>query len=212
MEIYIKPVKKILLEERQIVNLEDISEIISTTNISEKLKKEKVLEIPERIKKNYLVSITDIVKLIKKKFPNYSIINLGEADTIIEYSPTLVKENKFLKNLRVIFVCIVLFMGAATAIMSFHSDAQIPEVFQNYYKIFFGFEMKNPKIIAVPYSIGLAAGIIIFFNHILGKRILKDPTPIEVEMSQYETDIYNTLVDSIQTEQGNTKKNMGEQK
>ena len=98
MEIYIKPVKKILLEERQIVNLEDISEIISTTNISEKLKKEKVLEIPERIKKNYLVSITDIVKLIKKKFPNYSIINLGEADTIIEYSPTLVKENKFLKK------------------------------------------------------------------------------------------------------------------
>lgn len=211
MEIYIKPSKKILLEERQIVYLQDIVEIISTADINEKLKNEKVFEISEVVKKNYLVSITDIVKLIKKKFPDYSIINLGETDTVVEYSPSIIKENIFLKTLRIIFVCIVLFMGAATAIMSFHSDAQIPDVFKNYYKIFFGREIENPKIIAVPYSIGLATGIIIFFNHIGGKKITKDPTPIEVEMSLYDTDIYNTLVDSIQTQQNNTKKEIGGQ-
>ena len=207
MEIYIKPVKKILLEQRQVVYLEDIAEIISTTDISNKLKKEKVLQIPEKNKKDYLVSITDIVKIIKKKFPYYSIINLGQTDTVIEYSPQIIKENKFLKSLKVIFVCLILFMGASTAIMSFHSDAQIPDIFKNYYKIFFGYELENPKIIAIPYSIGLASGIIIFFNHIFGKKIMKDPTPIEVEMSLYDTDIYNTLVDSIQTKQSNTKKN-----
>ncbi len=207
MEIYIKPVKKILLEQRQDVYLQDITEIIS--DVSDKLKHEKVFKIPLKIRKNYLVSVTDIIKIIKKKFPDYSVINLGEKDTIIDYSPVIVKENQFLKILRVIFVCIVLFMGAATAIMSFHSDAQIPDVFKNYYKIFFGYELDNPKIIAVPYSIGLAVGIIVFFNHLGNIKITRDPTPIEVEMSLYDTDIYNTLVDSIQTEQNNTKKEIG---
>lgn len=207
MEIYIKPVKKILLEQRQDVYLQDITEIIS--DVSDKLKHEKVFKIPLKIRKNYVVSITDIIKIIKKKFPDYSVINLGEKDTIIDYSPVIVKENQFLKILRIIFVCIVLFMGAATAIMSFHSDAQIPDVFKNYYKIFFGYELDNPKIIAVPYSIGLAVGIIVFFNHLGNIKITRDPTPIEVEMSLYDTDIYNTLVDSIQTEQNNTKKEIG---
>ncbi len=207
MEIYIKPVKKILLEQRQDVYLQDITEIIS--DVSDKLKHEKILRIPLKIRKNYVVSITDIIKIIKKKFPDYSVINLGEKDTIIDYSPVIVKENQFLKILRIIFVCIVLFMGAATAIMSFHSDAQIPDVFKNYYKIFFGYELDNPKIIAVPYSLGLAVGIIVFFNHLGNIKITRDPTPIEVEMSLYDTDIYNTLVDSIQTEQNNTKKEIG---
>ena len=207
MEIYIKPVKKILLEQRQDVYLQDITEIIS--DVSDKLKHEKVFKIPLKLRKNYVVSVTDIIKIIKKKFPDYSVINLGEKDTIIDYSPVIVKENKFLKILRIIFVCIVLFMGAATAIMSFHSDAQIPDVFKNYYKIFFGYELDNPKIIAVPYSIGLAVGIIVFFNHLGNIKITRDPTPIEVEMSLYDTDIYNTLVDSIQTEQNNTKKEIG---
>ncbi len=207
MEIYIKPVKKILLEQRQDVYLQDITEIIS--DVTDKLKHEKVFKIPLKIRKNYLVSVTDIIKIIKKKFPDYSVINLGENDTIIDYSPVIVKENKFLKILRIIFVCIILFMGAATAIMSFHSDAQIPDVFKNYYKIFFGYELENPKIIAVPYSIGLAVGIIVFFNHLGNIKITRDPTPIEVEMSLYDTDIYNTLVDSIQTEQNNTKKEIG---
>ncbi len=207
MEIYIKPVKKILLEQRQDVYLQDITEIIS--DVADKLKHEKILRIPLKIRKNYVVSITDIIKIIKKKFPDYSVINLGEKDTIIDYSPVIVKENQFLKILRIIFVCIVLFMGAATAIMSFHSDAQIPDVFKNYYKIFFGYELDNPKIIAVPYSLGLAVGIIVFFNHLGNIKITRDPTPIEVEMSLYDTDIYNTLVDSIQTEQNNTKKEIG---
>lgn len=207
MEIYIKPVKKILLEQRQDVYLQDITEIIS--DVADKLKHEKVFKIPLKIRKNYVVSVTDIIKIIKKKFPDYSVINLGEKDTIIDYSPVIVKENQFLKILRIIFVCIVLFMGAATAIMSFHSDAQIPDVFKNYYKIFFGYELDNPKIIAVPYSLGLAVGIIVFFNHLGNIKITRDPTPIEVEMSLYDTDIYNTLVDSIQTEQNNTKKEIG---
>lgn len=200
MEIYIKPIKKFLAVQKQIINLSDIAQIISPSEIADQLKSEKILEIRQKEQKNYLVTIMDIVSAIKKKYPSYTIINLGQTDTIIEYLPSAPKDNKLLKFVKASLVCIILFMGASTAIMSFHSDAQIPDVFKNYYKIFFGNEVENPKIIAIPYSIGLASGIIIFFNHVFGKKLMKDPTPIEVEMSLYETDIYNTLVDSINSQ------------
>ena len=36
--------------------------------------------------------------------------------------------------------------------------------------------------------------IIVFFNHIGGRRITKDPTPIEVEMRIYEEDVNKALI------------------
>lgn len=34
----------------------------------------------------------------------------------------------------------------------------------------------------IMYAIGLALGIIIFYNHFGGKRLSSDPTPLEVQM------------------------------
>ena len=42
---------------------------------------------------------------------------------------------------------------------------------------------------------GIAVGIIVFYNHFGGKRITKDPTPIEVQMRLYEDDVNTTLVE-----------------
>ena len=206
MEVYIKPEKKIIVYEKQEVNLKDIAEIFSShEDIKNQIANEKILIIKDKTKKNYLITITDIIKVIKNKFPDLLVINLGEINTIIEYSPKKTKNNLFFEIARVVFVCLVLFMGAATAIMSFHSDAQIAEIFKNYHKIFFGYELENPKIIAVPYSIGLASGIIIFFNHIFSKKITDDPTPIEVEMALYENNIFDTNVSSLQAQKNNKK-------
>ena len=45
--------------------------------------------------------------------------------------------------------------------------------------------------IAFSYSIGLAVGIIVFFNHFSKKKLTKDPTPIEIEMKKYNQDLIN---------------------
>lgn len=152
------------------------------------------------------MSIIDVIKLIKKEFPDATIINLGETNSVIEYSPKLIKKNICFEIFSVVFVCMILFMGASTAIMSFHTDADIYKVFKNYYKIFFGVEIDNPKIIVIPYSIGLASGITIFFNHLFGKQVTRDLTPIEVEISLYENDIYETTVDLLEKNKKTNKK------
>ena len=39
-----------------------------------------------------------------------------------------------------------------------------------------------------------------FFNHIGGRRITKDPTPIEVEMRIYEKDVNTSLIETSDRE------------
>lgn len=200
MDIYIKPFKKVSLSEVKQVYLKDIAEIYAPNNIFKKVKNIKIIDITENEQKNYLISIIDIINAINKEIENCTINNVGEMDTVLEYSPVREKDNSFKKNLKVAIVTIILLAGSSTAIMSFHSDAQMSKVFENYYYIFFNERVENPMLLDIPYSIGLAIGIIVFFNHFVGKKITTDPTPIEVEMSTYEANVTDNIIDTLNTE------------
>ena len=84
--------------------------------------------------------------------------------------------------------------------MAFHNDIRINKVFVKVYEMISGQASDGFTILEVTYSIGLAVGIIVFFNHIGGRRITKDPTPIEVEMRIYEDDVNNALVETADRE------------
>lgn len=200
MDIYIKPFKKVSLSEVKQVYLKDIAEIYAPNNIFKKVKNIKIIDITENEQKNYLISIIDIINAINKEIENCTINNVGEMNTVLEYSPVREKDNSFKKNLKVAIVTIILLAGSSTAIMSFHSDAQMSKVFENYYYIFFNERVENPMLLDIPYSIGLAIGIIVFFNHFVGKKITTDPTPIEVEMSTYEANVTDNIIDTLNTE------------
>lgn len=207
MDIYIKPVKKASLKEQKDVYIKDISEVYAPENILKRVKNIKVLEIKDNESKNHLISIIDIINAIDKAMPGHTINNVGEIDTVVEYSATKKEENKIFQNLKVFFITIILLAGSSTAIMSFHSDAQISKVLENYYYIFFNERIENPLLLDLPYSIGLALGIIVFFNHFSGKKITSDPTPIEVEMSSYEASVTDNIIDTLNTEKIKNEEN-----
>lgn len=211
MEIYIKPIKKAAITSRESIYIQDISEVFAPDSILKKIKNIKILEIKELEKKSYLVSVIDIITAIDKALPGHTINNVGEMDTIIEYSPKAENNSFLLKLLKIIIVVIILFAGSSTAIMSFHSDAQMATIFENYYKIFFNERIENPLLINIPYSIGIALGIIVFFNHFSGKSITDDPTPIEVQMSLYEADVVDNIIDTLSVAKGQNQgsKNSG---
>ena len=64
--------------------------------------------------------------------------------------------------------------------------------------------MQGVSVLEISYSIGLALGIILFFNHFGRKKITSDPTPIEVEMYKYETDVNAAIVETAEREGNNT--------
>lgn len=184
IDIYIKLKEKLIKTESVNVRLSDLCDVVCDD------KKVNDIIITTLIKdeyRNYSVSSVEIIKKILNYNKDMKVNVVGLTETIIEYKKKE-KQNKLLNYMKTFIVCVILFAGASTAIMSFHNETALPDVFDTYYKMFFGYESNNQLIIHIPYSIGLAIGIIVFFNHVFGKRFSEDPTPIEVEMVKYESD------------------------
>ena len=140
-------------------------------------------------------SILEVVEKIHKVYPNLEIQNMGEPDFIVEYS-TKPKEQPAVTFLKVALVCIICFFGSAFSIMAFNNDVSTVDMFGQFYTLMTGQESDGFTILELTYSLGLSAGIIAFFNHIGGRRLSKEPTPIEVEMRLYEDDVNTTLINT----------------
>ncbi len=197
MDIYIKPMEKARIIKKKEVLLRDIAEVYADEKIEDEAKKTVVFSVPEEKKKTYLLSIVDVIRVIHRKYSNAVIFNVGERDIILEYLPEAEKKNPFWTLAKVVFVSLILFIGAATTIMCFHSDTQLPLIFQNIYYIFFGENREMPVMLSVPYSIGIGLGIILFFNHFSKVSLTEDPTPIEMEMTTYEKETNASVIDYL---------------
>ncbi|MCI8341998.1 MAG: hypothetical protein HFE62_02090 [Firmicutes bacterium] len=204
MDIYVKPVKKFKAEGKKIVYLKDIAEVFCGDIKNDSVKNAVVLRIESNEeRKNYLISAMDIVKAIVHVEPNATVINIGETDVMVEYSKKPRKENKFFVWIKVFAIFVVLFFGGATAIMSFHADGEIPDVMRSYFELFYGYETDIPYILEIPYSIGLAVGIIVFFNHFSVIKMTHDPTPIQVQMTTYEKEVIENQIETINKKREN---------
>ena len=194
MDIYVKPCKKISVYKIGRIKLKDVAEIYAKPQVKEKCGELIVYDLKKGASRHNVISIMNIISAISKIFPEATVSNVGESDTVIDFIPNKGKENKLINFIKVAVISVILFAGASTAIMSFHSDAQLKITFEKYYHIFFNERVESPAIICIPYSIGLTLGIIVFFNHIFGKDLSDDPTPIQVEMSLYEKDLEDNII------------------
>jgi len=194
--IYVKARKMTVVEERQRIIIKDLADIYCDAKIKSEIENLEVLYVNQEKKKNILVSIFDLIKVINNKYPNISISNVGESDIILSYRPNKEKINKLLVFMKVSFVSVILFCGCAVAIMTFQTDAALPDVFVQLTEIFIG-ETEIPILIGISYSIGIAVGIIVFFNHFSSKMLSDDPTPIEVELRMYEKDVEDCIIETL---------------
>lgn len=199
-DIYIKPVKKYTTGTLGAVRIGDIAEVCADEGLKKRVEGIVLMHITKECNRCYLISVIDIVRAVKAALPNHTVNNMGEVDTVVEFNRGEGKSSTLWQYVKTAAVSLLLLAGSATAIMSFHSDAQIPTVFENYYYIFFNERVENPMVIDLPYSIGLAVGIIVFFNHFTGKKLTNDPTPIEVEMTVYESQVADNIIDTLSTE------------
>ena len=78
--------------------------------------------------------------------------------------------------------------------MAFNNDISISGVFEHFYKQIMGVEKPQVSVLEVFYCIGLAVGIILFFNHIGKRKLSDDVTPIQVEMDKHNKDTWNTII------------------
>ena len=182
------------------VFLKDVAKIYCADSyITAKVKAIKLYSFGEKDKKRQVFSVLKMIELIQKVCPNVTVSTIGEMDTLVDRI-NVNKHKGGIQLLKVIFVSGISFFGTAFTIMAFHNDIGINKVFGKVYELVMGVPSANYSILELSYSIGLALGIIIFFNHIGGRRITKDPTPIEVEMRNYEREVNDALVETADRE------------
>ena len=78
--------------------------------------------------------------------------------------------------------------------MVYNNDVDMVKVFGQLYKVFLGTKPDDPTFVELFYSVGLALGIFLFFNHVPGKKVTNEPTPIQVQMRLYEQDVNRTFL------------------
>lgn len=182
------------------VFLKDIASVYCEDKaVLARVKAIKLHTFHEKSKKRFFISMTEVVKLVKEAAPGAEVESIGEPDMIVErvYAE---KKKGVVEAVKILVVSLVCFFGASFTIMAFHNDIGIVDVFAKYYRLVMGTESNGFTVLEVSYSIGLAVGIILFFNHIGGRRITKDPTPIEVEMAIYEEDVEKALIKTADRE------------
>ena len=168
-------------------------------NILYKVKTQKVFTFRPEDKGRRVISVMYLIQLIKSQFPELEVENLGETSVVAKRVRTA-SCKKGRQAVLTAFVCGICFFGSAFTVMAFHNDIGIGSIFEGIYGIVTGQAYPGYSVLEVCYSLGLAVGIIVFFNHVGGRRITKDPTPIEVEMRVYEEQVNAALAETADRE------------
>lgn len=198
--IYIKIDRNVLVYDRN-VTLGDIASVTSSNEAMLRQVKQKKLYTFQEDSKNskkiprVIFSVLRIVELIHEDYPNAEIENEGEADFIIEYIKNPIQSH-WTSYLKVVVLSLVMFFGGAFTIMSFNNDIGITELFGQFYYQVMGKTSSGFTELEISYCIGLAVGILVFFNHFGKKKITPDPTPIEVQLRKYEQDVDDTYIEN----------------
>lgn len=199
--LYLKIETNTVVTDRH-VKLSDIAKMeCADPAIVRQLKQKKVYTFQDAIdvkkQKNQMqvFSVLKIIELIHEDYPNVDVSNEGESDFIVEYIPNPNKP-KLLNAIKTAILCVIIFFGSAFTIMAFNNDIGVTDVFSKFYFQVMGTAPQGATELEICYCIGLGLGILIFFNHVGKKKITHDPTPIQVEMRKYESDIDTTFIDN----------------
>lgn len=192
--LYIQTDMNILIKHPH-VYLQDIARLsCSNSKVLNRLRVLPVANLNPDTPGRYTMSVMDLVDLIQKKEPDLDITPLGELSFILTYQPPG-KSQMIFEILKVVFISLASFFGAAFSIMTFNTDADVGTLFKQIYQQVTGNVSNGFTILEISYSIGLAAGVLFFFNHFGRKKFSADPTPMQVQMRQYEDNVNTTLLE-----------------
>jgi stage V sporulation protein AA len=185
ISIYIRMRYKFTAALGDCIRIGKLAHIIAPDRIKKEIAELPIHRIVPKDNKFVVIDAMDVIQAICKKFPDCDIQTVGPSQTIIE----VVTKKRKSGPVFFILVWVLLFIGAGLTIMNFHEDVSMASVHRKIYHLITGRENARPLIMQIPYSFGVGIGMILFFNHIFKKRFNEEPSPLEVEMFNYQQDL-----------------------
>ncbi len=185
--IYLRMKKNAETTGPGIVKLKHIASVASSDLETHLLEDAAVYRITEQDKNIAVIDGFTIISHLTELCPECEFQLVGPQQTIVRIK----KHPKDASVLMAAFVWLLLFIGAGMTIVNFHYDVSMQQVQQQIHYLFTGKQNEFPLWIQIPYSFGLGAGMLLFFNHWFKKRINEEPSPLEVELFNYQQDLDN---------------------
>jgi len=182
LTIYIRLRHRVQVKTGATVYLKDIALITAPKHVMNTLANLIVHQVKKEDNNIIIIDGMKVIQVITEQLNDTNIQLVGPQQTIVE---VILKKVKMSIPIFLI-VWLLLFIGSAVSIMNFHEDVSMQTVHQKLFYLLTGIEDQNPLSIQIPYSIGLGLGMTLFFNHIFKKRINDEPSPLEVEMFNYQ--------------------------
>jgi len=188
--VYIRLRHRVFVQPKDKIFLKDIAQIIAENALHKQINDCMLYQVKTEDRNIIIIDILHVVESIKKMNPTIDIQVVGPSQTIIE----VVYKKRKISPVYFLLIWFLLFFGSMLTIMNFHEDVSMQDAQQKLYKIMTGESVEKPLLFQIPYSIGLGLGMIIFFNHVFKKRLNEEPSPLEVEMFNYQQDLDRYVV------------------
>ncbi len=197
-QVYLNIETKYSVDLNTHVYVKDIGEVYCDDEVIKK-KVEDVCIYKGSDKEEYdYISGTEITNKILDKIDNIDINIIGGPDVLLEIK-SQEEFNIIFKIFKVAIVAIILFLGTAMAIINFYEDVNMSDTIKKIYYIFTGEKRENPKILTIPFSLGIGLGMFTFFSRIFSfsKRRSQEPGPMEVELYLYDKDLEEHILNEL---------------
>lgn len=188
--IYIRMRHRVHVRPEEKVYLKDVAQIIAPEAILSELQTMIVYQVTELDRNIIVIDVMEVIRKITHKFIDADVQSIGPSQTIVE----VVFKKKEVSLSIFILIWFLLFFGSAMSIMNFHDDVSMQSVQEKIYTIITEKKAVKPLLFQIPYSIGLGLGMILFFNHVFKHRFNEEPSPLEVEIFNYQLDLDNYVV------------------
>lgn len=191
--IYMKLEQSVQVVNKKIT-IGDIAQIqCSDYAITKQIGKIIALQVKGDKNQKCVISSLKLIELIRKEIREAQIVLVGEPDVVVEYHIPEQK-NKALEYTKLFVLTCIVFFGSAFTIMTFNTDVSVGDLFNQIYQLVMGQEKKGASALELFYSIGIPLGILGFYNHFSTSKVKEDPTPIHIEMRNYEEEMNKAII------------------
>lgn len=197
-QVYINLETKYSVDLNTHVYVKDLGEVYcNNENIKKKVEDTRVYNGQDKESYDY-ISGNEITTKVLDSVENIDLNIIGGPDVLLEIKG---KEqfNQLFNVLKIVFVSIILFLGAAMAIIYFYEDVNMKGTLEKMFLIITGKKKKNPLSLNISFSLGIGIGMYAFFSRTFSfsQRRKQEPGPMELELYLYDKDIEDNILHEL---------------
>lgn len=188
--LYVRMKPRIDAALHQVLTLHQLANLSGDQAIIKRIGHLAIYQIQPTDGSRVQIDIMRVLSSVHSIYPDLDIQIVGSVNTVVYVR----QPERPLRPLYIALVWLLLFVGSGLTVMNFHEDVSMRAVHIRLYYLVTGKETLYPLWLQIPYSFGLGIGMVLFFNHFFKKRFNDEPSPLDVEMFNYQQNLDQYVV------------------